>query len=89
MYKRKIGEKVTIRQWDDMVNKYGIDIFGNIGCHCGFLKEMKIYCGKQLIITGIHKTHYDTNIRTYYWSEDMFEPPMESIEFYLKKKGKI
>lgn len=89
MYKRKIGEKVTIRQWDDMVNKYGVDTFGDIDCRCCFLKEMKKYCGKKLTITGIHNTYYDTNIRTYSWSEDMFEPPMGSIEFYLEKKGKI
>lgn len=42
----KVGDKVRVRQWDDMVKEFGVNN-GNIPINgCLFVKEMKQYCGR-------------------------------------------
>lgn len=50
----KIGDKVKVRDWDDMAAEYGTDKLGNIDCDGRFTKEMKQFCGKSLEITDIN-----------------------------------
>ena len=88
----KIGEKVTIRQWDDMEKQFGLNRIGNIDCHCVFIKDMDKYCGKTMTIRNfyVNYNYYEMENEPYYnWSEDMFEPPDTSIKYFIKKKGKL
>lgn len=44
--KYKVGDKVRVRQWDDMTKEFGVNN-GNIPINgCLFVKEMKQYCGR-------------------------------------------
>ena len=47
----KVGDKVRIRQWDDMENEFGLDDDGDIKtCPNCFVKLMSCLCGKEAII---------------------------------------
>lgn len=47
-----VGDKVIIRQWDDMEREFGLT--GNaINCDCLFVPSMKSICGKVFTITQI------------------------------------
>lgn len=44
-----IGDKVTIRQWDDMASEFGLNVFGDIKVpKACFTEPMRKYCGKTL-----------------------------------------
>ena len=47
----KVGDKVTIRQWDDMVKEFGLNYDGSIKCYATFTSKMEKYCGKTFTIT--------------------------------------
>lgn len=49
--KFKVGDRVRIRQWDDMAKEFGTDSFGNIKCCNCFFKGMKNLCGKKATIS--------------------------------------
>lgn len=51
-----IGDKVTIRQWDDMESEFGLSELGNIKVPKIFTESMKKYCGQTLPI--IHVCRY-------------------------------
>lgn len=52
----KVGQKYKVRSWDDMVKEFGVNHYGVIRCNnCGFVKEMKKYCGQKLQIRAIQK----------------------------------
>jgi hypothetical protein len=81
MSKFQIGDKLRIRQWDDMVKEFGINENGNIPCTFVFTKQMKILCGQPFTVSSIAKSFdrskykseeelsLDANI-----SSDMLEP---------------
>lgn len=51
----KVGDKVRVRQWDDMAKEFGVNN-GNIPINgCLFVKEMKQYCGRTYEV-------YDTSL---------------------------
>lgn len=50
--KYKVGDKVRVRQWDDMAKEFGVNN-GNIHINgCLFVKEMKKYCGRTYEVYG-------------------------------------
>ena len=50
----KVGDRVRIRDWDDMEREYGLTVFGNIdGPEDVFSKDMKRLCGKLCVISSI------------------------------------
>lgn len=49
----KVGDKVIIREWDDMEREFGVDSSGDIKAACCFVKPMRDYCGKKMTIGGI------------------------------------
>ena len=49
----KVGDKVTIRQWDDMAEEFGVDYDGDIKCKNIFISDMRKYCGKTFTIVDI------------------------------------
>lgn len=44
MAKYKVGDKVTIRQWEDMEKEYGLTPERNIRTEVTFVKNMKYMC---------------------------------------------
>lgn len=53
--KYRVGDKVRVRQWDDMAKEFGVNN-GNIPINgCLFVKEMKQYCGRTYEV-------YDTSL---------------------------
>ena len=72
-----VGDKVTIRQWDDMAAEFGLDEHGNINVPKLFTKPMKKYCGQTLPI--IHVCRYvPPEFDSYYLdgSSKIFSSPM-------------
>lgn len=50
----KVGDRVRIRDWDDMEREYGLDAFDSInGPEDVFSKGMKRVCGKLCVISSI------------------------------------
>lgn len=97
--KFKVGDKVRIRQWDDMEKEFGTDAYGNINCSASFSNRMRQLCGKKATISHIGKffsqnvslTDFedckgiDTN---WYYSTDMLEPVEDDTEIVISKRGK-
>lgn len=77
--KYKVGDKVRVRQWDDMVKEFGVDKFGNIKTKTGahFLTRMKEFCGGVYEIRSVLATSYwlkdgDKFIH-WYFTDEMLE----------------
>lgn len=51
----KVGDKVRIRQWDDMVREFGVDGDGDIKTSVSFVRSMKSLCGKKAKVGYICK----------------------------------
>lgn len=76
----KVGDKVRVRQWDDMVEEFGTDEAGRINqkTGCRFTEEMKNFCGGVYEIFYVLERAYllkDEYGHTYYWyfTDDMLE----------------
>ena len=76
--KFQVGDKVQIREWDDMENEFGLDFDGDINCRFTFTKNMKTYCGQTLIIKDMSYIYeyddysYHFSGISYKFSVDMF-----------------
>lgn len=88
-----IGDKVTIRQWDDMESEFGLNGHGGIKVPKFFTEPMKQYCGQTLPIVHIRR-HIPPTFDSYYldgssniFSSSMFEQskpqsvPLSSLSF--------
>lgn len=79
--KYKVGDKVRVRQWDDMVKEYGFidsverDIYIP---DCTFVNSMKKFCGSVVTISNIVSNNNRYLIKEddhlWYWIDEMFEP---------------
>lgn len=78
-----IGDTVRIREWEDMASEFGYNRYGTIRCQFFFIREMKILCGKEYVVTGISgnkvRLDFTDTWRRYNISADMLEPA-SSIE---------
>ena len=85
MTKYEIGDKLRIRQWEDMVAEFGFDLDGNIACRFKFTPSMRRLCGSEFTVCRIDSIGDAAS----YWSEegvgndlaisaDMLEPVPES-----------
>lgn len=50
-----IGDKVTIRQWEDMESEFGLNEYGEIKVPKCFTEPMKQYCGQTLSIVHVRR----------------------------------
>lgn len=50
-----VGDKVTIRQWDDMAAEFGLDEYGGIKVPKTFTMYMKKYCGQTFPIVHVNR----------------------------------
>ena len=73
--KYKVGDKVRVRQWDDMVEEFG-ESFGTIDTPCFlFLGSMKKYCGEVVTIEEVNLCSYNIKegSNKEFWTDEMFE----------------
>ena len=72
-----IGDKVTIRQWDDMESEFGLNESGEIKVPKFFTESMKQYCGQTLPIVYVRR-HVPPTFDSYYLggSSRIFSSPM-------------
>ena len=55
----EVGDKVFIRDWDDMEREFGIGGADGINCECGFTKGMKKFCNTVVEIVRVTaSSHY-------------------------------
>lgn len=79
MSKFKVGDIVRVRDWDDMVEEFGLTPNRNIDCKFYFTEEMRHLCGQTAKISGIsgavlHLTDLSGNcINSWTFSDDMLE----------------
>ena len=76
--KYKIGDKVRVRK--DLVLD---NVYGGV-CYVDAMDELK---GKEAIITKVGNIAYQINNFTCWWSEEMFEPVDDLLEYALEKLG--
>ena len=75
-----IGDKVTIRQWEDMESEFGLSELGNIKVPKIFTETMKKYCGQTLPIIHVCRyvppefdSYYLDGSSNIFFSSPMFE----------------
>lgn len=52
----KVGDRVVVRDWDDMAAEYDVDFEGDIHIeeeHIYFTKSMEQYCGMEFEVDGV------------------------------------
>jgi len=82
----KVGDKVRIRQWDDMVKEFGLRSPTYINCNGTFTGDMKYLCGKEIIIRKIDEDGCIQNIDGFNIATDMLEH-IEKNELEPQPKG--
>lgn len=70
------GLKVQVKDWDEMAAEYGV-ANGYINCPCGFVPEMRGFCGTVFTITQIQENEIfleEPESRRFHWSKEMLKP---------------
>ena len=86
MGKFKVGDKVRVREWDDMKKEFGGDGL-IIPCRCSFVGDMKELCGKVFYVKKvITEFSYNLDVKCSVWSfsDDMLYPAITYRE-YMKE----
>lgn len=76
--KYKVGDKVRVRQWDDMVKEFGLNWAGAIQKEVkgqSFTSSMKEFCRKEINIEKVYREDYSSN--GWLWEDWMFEDVIE------------
>lgn len=77
--KYKAGDRVRVREWDDMAQEFGAGTRDLIDCKFSFVSSMKKYCGDIVTIkkeiSGGYKIEEDEG--KWNWSDDMFKTPKD------------
>jgi hypothetical protein len=95
----QVGDKLRIRQWDDMKAEFGVDERNTILCGGSFVREMRPLCGQDFTVSSAEKAQSysgmkyrsveqieGTDILTCgYWtiSDDMLEPREEDAPIFV------
>lgn len=71
----EVGDKVLIRDWDDMEKEFGVDRYGDIRSKCAFVQCMKRHCNqirtiKKITNCGNYIMLEDSSIIDYAFSSD-------------------
>jgi len=75
----KVGDRVVVRDWGDMLKEYGATEGGTIHCRFGFTDTMRHLCGRTATVTdankGCIKVDFDDKSGDTIWSysSDMFK----------------
>ena len=70
------GQRVRIRQWDDMAREFGYVNEGYIQCEATFIPDMRYLCGQEFTIETIYDGNRVTFVENddFNYSLDMIEP---------------
>jgi hypothetical protein len=49
----KIGQKVKVKEWKEMIEEFGLDEGGDINCALSFVANMRKLCGEEFIIKEV------------------------------------
>jgi hypothetical protein len=71
--KYKVGDKVKVKEWEDLKLEYKADEDGYIDVGVGFVDDMREFCGKELEIKKIRKHGYSCLLNEWAWEDWMFE----------------
>lgn len=73
--KYKVGDRVKVRSWNQMVNEYGVNQCGDIKMKPLFINSMREYCEKIVTIKEVCGYHYciKEDCGDWFWSDDMFD----------------
>lgn len=75
-----VGDRVVVRDWNDMIEEYGTTEGGTIHCRFGFTDTMRHLCGRTATVTDANKgcieVDFDDKSGDTIWSysSDMFNP---------------
>ena len=75
----KVGDKVRVRQWDDMAKEFGECLSAIDTPFCPFVSSMKVYCGLVYEIAEVYgrcyelKSNEKLDIKKWYFTDDMLE----------------
>lgn len=92
-----VGDRIRIREWDDMAEEFGVDEDSEIPCKYIFTQEMRVFCGQEYTIS-VTKTNPDGTQRLYFedaeneeddfsWSSDMCEHVISSPNVSVESIG--
>ena len=87
--KFKVGDRVRVRQWDDMAKEFGVNKSGQINTPgIEFYEEKKKFCGKILEIKGVVEWtyHVSCSANSWIWLDCMLENYTIKGEFMFKVK---
>ena len=83
----KIGDFVQFREWDDMVQDFGVNSNGSIKVCCSFTREMKPFCGVVARTADvIHRSGTDAKIVCIDFGEQEFNGYWFSFSTDMIKK---
>lgn len=72
--KFKAGDKVRVREWDDMAEEFGVTKNGDINTPIMFSKSMRELCGKIVTICEVHNDSYSIFDSLCSWIDEMLYP---------------
>lgn len=92
-----VGDRVRIRDWDDMASEFGIDEDGEIPCRYIFAQAMRVFCGQEYTISaarnnpdGTQKLYFEdveSEEDEFVWSSDMCEHIISSPNVSVESIG--
>lgn len=82
--KYKVGDRVVVRQWDDMEREFGLNEYGDINCKKIFVVPMNIHCGQTMEIVSVKGKHYKMRDNDWRWTDDMIERRADMTKSDLK-----
>nr|DAF72318.1 MAG TPA: ubiquitin ligase [Caudoviricetes sp.] len=96
-YNFKVGDKVKIRQWNNMVEEFGLDAYGNIKTRGHtFSKGMKYLCGKIATIKDFDKgcgghlvLEFSDKIEDNCWDYALWHYTTDMLEPYTPRLAKV
>lgn len=92
-----VGDRVRIRDWDDMASEFGVDEDGEIPCKYIFTPAMRDFCGQEYTISttrnnpdGTQKLYFEDaedDEDDFVWSSDMCEHILSSPNVSVESIG--
>ena len=92
-----VGDRVRIRDWDDMASEFGVDEDGEIPCKYIFAREMRVFCGQEYTISttrnnsdGTQRLDFEDaedEEDDFMWSSDMCEHIISSPNVSVESIG--
>lgn len=78
-----VGQRVRIREWDDMLDEFGEMGNGNIPCKYHFISKMRYLCGMEYTVKSVDgipgeskvgDVSFEESVPEFIFSTDMIEP---------------